>query len=1081
MSTAWAFIEAPNTVQFRLEGCRNDGNPTLISGSNTLPNIDSNFTCQDPSSLGGNDTPYTPSNLGKGWNELDLVPYRLITENSNNGGTVTYDVLIAADNADINGVMGYDQIVDVQIIQAPDTVNLFSDNSCEVEVGEQMIDTSGTVTGGIEDVIFRQLTITQNAGTTCVIDWANRLAIGASQFPGSSLQAYMFESEDFQKGKRTVSIPVKDIVASGIRKDMTASSGAGVVWNVTKGVDPAFIDLGNTCDETVDNSAEVKIRVEWSVIPSSANSVRVVTNIYVSNSASRAVLADIEDDIFGDIGAGEQLLDNVLFEDVLVPAKSEVFVTHTFEINAQPEEVSGLRDVASATLKDPDLENSPPFSDEPLVVEFTLQDAIQIINGEGDTTAIISDTERLTGSGLSYFVSQVTGANGTFSDSYQLNDILTPSDNDLIWQSEDQNPVECANDNGCLVNFVEFTKTISAAALTSTDGTLSDWALLEASDGTTAISGTEESPVSINITSSALVDLDIQLTVPELDAPDTLQCTVEVKNSSNQVISTLTFDFDSNANDITQTLDDIAPDSYTATVTSCGSLVGNTMDSINLTTLAEPADCFGKLAFVLTEPEPVDPVLVAVDKVTLPEGEENGWTMTLNGPNTGPDGIILITSDSAPSAFEKFQGQDGDFELVEGSYTITETQREGWAQTASSGCEFTVSLPEDAGTTKQCSITNKKLGTIIINKLTKPKYGMGFSFLHNIDETNEFTLDHGQSKVFVEVLPGSYQVEEADPNPDFALLDLSCTETVNGNSQVNVMTRIASIELDPDETVECTYINRENGMVVVKKFTNGYSTNDVWKFTLSGPELNSYALTPPNVIDFNGAKLTPKTPYTLCEVGVPYGWQPVWKVDSNNDGYADEVLFLDIRESESSIDYYLGASRVYNPNAGQQQLHEGNSEFCVNFIVKPGQTLVFAIDNIQFVKTKEPQPYPPKEECYDKPIYGQYLSDDHVEASNYKVGHYYVDSCDKASELLGRDAYEGSSDYVAVKLLNAQLHHGLGQSTCYAADIAMKNAQRLLEGSGYAGEGYNLSYRERRDALILARELDKYTANMLCR
>ncbi|MGF1704195.1 hypothetical protein L4D09_28320 [Photobacterium makurazakiensis] len=79
-----------------------------------------------------------------------------------------------------------------------------------------------------------------------------------------------------------------------------------------------------------------------------------------------------------------------------------------------------------------------------------------------------------------------------------------------------------------------------------------------------------------------------------------------------------------------------------------------------------------------------------------------------------------------------------------------------------------------------------------------------------------------------------------------------------------------------------------------------------------------------------------------------------------------------------------------------------------------------------------------------------------------------MDSCEKASELLRRDAYEGGSDYVAAKLLNAQLHHGLGQSTYYAADTAMKNAQRLLEGSGCVGDGYILIYLDRRNALILA-------------
>ena len=1069
-----AFEQPQMTVQFTLEGCRNDGNPTLIDGSNTLPNAEDNFTCQDPNDLGGNDTPYTGGNLGKGWNELDLVPHRLIATNGDSDEAVTYNVIIAADNADSDDVMGYDQIVNVQIISSPDSLNAFSDDSCELIVGDQQIDSSGSVTGGIDDVIYRQLTITQDPDTTCVIDWANRLAIGASDFSGSSLQAYMFESEDFQTGKRTVPIPVREILAAGVRKDMTATEGGdGVVWNVTKQATPATVDLGNTCDQDESNSENVSIRVEWQAFPVPGEGVLVITNIFAFNPSSREVSVSVMDTIFGDAdgpdnGSNITPLDTVTSPTtILNPGQEKLVLTHTF--NA-PTDVSDLSDTAVATFID--TATGIVFPDKPEVT-FEL-DNIQP-GPSGFTTAFVSDTERITGQGLTYKVTSLTNgsADGSFSNGYTLNKFLSPTDPDLVWTSVMQE-TECSNSMGCDVGFAEFNKTIEAAPVTSTTGSLADWALLTASDGSMSMSGTEQSPVQIIVTSSALVDLDVRLAVPTLT--DDLVCTVEVKNSSNVLIETLTYNFDETVNDITQTIDDIAPDNYTGEVTSCGNFVGDTIEMVDLTFPEEPtlANCSGDMEFVLVAPEPPAPVYAAVDKITMPYGEENGWTMTLTGPNTGPNGIVLVTSDLQPGEFELFEDQNGPFELVEGDYTVTETLREGWVQTASSGCEFTVNLPEDEGTVKQCSFTNKKLGKIIIHKLTKPKYGTGFSFTQNIEGDYEFLLDHGQSKVFEGVVPGNYRVTENDPAPDFTLVDLVCTESKMANTQTNTMTRQADIVLDPGEVVECTYTNRENGMVLVKKLTNGYATNDEWKFTLTGPGVNTFALTPPYLFDFDGIKLTPYEKYTLCEVDMPYGWQSFWMVDINGDNQFDERLRLENSNNDSPINYYLQISELFNPDYGNIQSIYDDLTLCVNFIVKPGQTLFFQVDNRQVKKT-EPVA------CYDKPIYGNYLSNDDLQANTYMLGDYHVDTCEEAKEVLDKPSSYASADHLASRLFSAKLHEQYGLNSCQQAQTAMYETQSMLESSGYSGYGYQPRTWSNWQASNLIRDLDTYIAGFMCR
>ena len=74
-------------------GCRNDG-------SITLPDANGQFICPDPA--------YTTGNLGKGWNELDLVPYRIeLSAGTSAPASQSYSIAVALDREDA-GHPGYD-------------------------------------------------------------------------------------------------------------------------------------------------------------------------------------------------------------------------------------------------------------------------------------------------------------------------------------------------------------------------------------------------------------------------------------------------------------------------------------------------------------------------------------------------------------------------------------------------------------------------------------------------------------------------------------------------------------------------------------------------------------------------------------------------------------------------------------------------------------------------------------------------------------------------------------------------------------------------------------------------------------
>src|SRR5262249_10920533 len=79
-TSAAAATGDPQHVALNLDGCRNNG--TI-----TLPNSDGKFICPDSA--------YTSGDLGKGWNELDLVPFRITAQAGNSApASQTYTVAI---------------------------------------------------------------------------------------------------------------------------------------------------------------------------------------------------------------------------------------------------------------------------------------------------------------------------------------------------------------------------------------------------------------------------------------------------------------------------------------------------------------------------------------------------------------------------------------------------------------------------------------------------------------------------------------------------------------------------------------------------------------------------------------------------------------------------------------------------------------------------------------------------------------------------------------------------------------------------------------------------------------------------
>jgi hypothetical protein len=219
--------------------------------------------------------------------------------------------------------------------------------------------------------------------------------------------------------------------------------------------------------------------------------------------------------------------------------------------------------------------------------------------------------------------------------------------------------------------------------------------------------------------------------------------------------------------------------------------------------------------------EQPEPGTIIVVKDAEPESDQE-FSFTSNIP--GHASFSLVDDGSGSNDTNVFP------DLTPGSYDVSELVPDGWnlshiacidPDQGSSTDTTTASIDLDSGETVVCTFYNEaQPGTIIIKKVTDPKGGEGFSFTDDIAAPNSFTLGDGGMQTFNDVAPGSYAVTEDDPlatlgqddkGKFYDLVDLVCEDSdAEGTaSTVDLGARQANINLDPGETVTCTFTNEK--------------------------------------------------------------------------------------------------------------------------------------------------------------------------------------------------------------------------------------------------------------------------------
>ena len=640
-------------TKFSFQGCRNDGSITL---PNPNPPYAGQFICPD--------TAYTGGELGKGWNELDLVPYRL-TASTGKKPISPYSVTIAAGYLTNHDDPGYD------IISVPTLNASLSDSSCTaLSAGAQTIGPSVTNgQGGDQNTIFRNLTISQAANSTCVYDWYQRLAIGSHLNPGASLHSYFFDksfqNDNYQGHNSDVPIMLEESAGFSVSKTMNAVENTDHDWTVTKTA-PSQVMFPNVCSLN-QTSSPIQVTVSWQLLPADPFNISVSSTVAVSNNTHRPLNVSVTDNIYSGSGQTNQIGTETGSVNNLAPNTQGVNVPLSPSSLTSPIGPTEFNDVVSATFTDPVVGDTFPGS-------AAASTGVSDNGGQVyDLASTINDAESLTGSLLAFSTDSFSPAIGAFDNSYVAG---TQTTGPVSWTSNSQ------SGNGS----VTFDKTIyfTGGVGVLTSGDLADTATLTGSDyATTGLQRTFSADVKI--VTDARVALTIQKNVDFAPATGSQTFNFHVKTSAtatNDVTTAIvTFNWPTDGTSKSVVVPDLAAGTYfvtedpatgwtydaanstpqtTITLPSCGGnvVIANKRQAQDLTLVVSATPQFtrtfkwtiqkGANKTLINNPSPVAHVVVGETGFV-----DSGWQLsgvaTVTNPNDW-ESIPVVLGDSVTGA-----------------------------------------------------------------------------------------------------------------------------------------------------------------------------------------------------------------------------------------------------------------------------------------------------------------------------------------------------------------------------------------------------------------------------------------------
>jgi hypothetical protein len=195
---------------------------------------------------------------------------------------------------------------------------------------------------------------------------------------------------------------------------------------------------------------------------------------------------------------------------------------------------------------------------------------------------------------------------------------------------------------------------------------------------------------------------------------------------------------------------------------------------------------------------------VVVAAQANPDGTAGSFTFTGTPSGTIPTDGTLVVANLSPGTYtttERDPRAEFDLTAVDCDDGGSATPSQGDAQTR------TAIFNLDPGELIRCTFTNTRRGTVVVASRVSPAGAEGSFTFTGVPSG---TIGANGTLVAADLSPGTYTSTEVDPSPEFELTDVSCDDGGGTSaSSGDATTRSAVFNLDPGETVQCTFTNTQ--------------------------------------------------------------------------------------------------------------------------------------------------------------------------------------------------------------------------------------------------------------------------------
>ncbi|MFD4958548.1 hypothetical protein [Microbacterium sp. NPDC058389] len=300
----------------------------------------------------------------------------------------------------------------------------------------------------------------------------------------------------------------------------------------------------------------------------------------------------------------------------------------------------------------------------------------------------------------------------------------------------------------------------------------------------------------------------------------------------------------------------------------CAGVEDTNADPLAVTFVAQPAQALE--CAITNQPAPID---ITIAKTAL--GGDGTFQFVLTPIDPPAEAVVGSTATQGGQGTVTFDGL-----TPRGLYSLAELDMDGWIEGA---LECTVTHADgesealdvtgfrvEPGDQIGCAVENLAVGRIVVVKNVDGTDGV-FDFTGTWLDSGEFTIDTTEgtgSATFDDVVPGSYEVSETAPD-GYDNTELVCVDgDAEGTASV-VDDLVGTVNVDPGETVVCTFTNTQWGSLIIDKSTLPAGSPQEFGFEW-GPDGEEFALT--DAADPYSTGLIAPGSYTVTETSELERW-----------------------------------------------------------------------------------------------------------------------------------------------------------------------------------------------------------------